>query len=127
MEIALFILIVCVIAVYLLFIRKKKPEPSTPEIVKHPYTAVRIKPHQHACNAAFDMSHRVFLVSEAPKLPLNDCNKAESCRCGYVHYDDRRRGQDRRGESIVMRDAYNKKERRDDEHQGRRKTDPGNS
>ncbi|MTI64072.1 hypothetical protein [Methylophaga sp.] len=123
MEVALFILIVGVLAVYLLLIRKKKPESPVPEIHKHPYAAVRIKPHQHACNAAFDMSHRVFLVSEAPTLPLNDCNKADSCRCGYVHYDDRRNGHDRRGESIVMRDAYSKKERRNEERQGRRKRD----
>jgi hypothetical protein len=123
MEITLFILIVGVLAVYLLLIRKKKPEPPTPEVHKHPYAAVRIKPHQHACNTAFDMSHRVFLVSEAPKLPLNGCDKTESCRCGYVHYDDRRLGRDRRGESIVMRDAYSKKERRSEERQGRRKRD----
>lgn len=122
MEIALVILLLAAAIVVFLLNRKPKKQPDT-EKPKHPYSAVRVKPHQHACNAAFDISHRVFLVSEAPILPLRDCDKAESCRCGYTHYDDRRQGRDRRGESIIMRDAYNKKERRDDEHQGRRKGD----
>lgn len=119
MELAMVILLLVAVVAVFLIIRKPK-KTGEPRGQQHPFAAVRIKPHQHACNAAFDMSHRTFLVSEAPKLPLNDCTKAESCRCGYVHYDDRRQGRDRRGESIVMRDAYTKKERRDEDHQGRR-------
>lgn len=124
MEIAMVILLLVVAAVYFLVIRKPKEKaPPEPLVNRKPYAAVRVKPHQHACNAAFDISHRTFLVSEAPILPLPDCNKAESCRCGYVHYDDRRHGRERRGDSIVMRDAYTKKERRDEEKHGRRKDD----
>lgn len=123
MEIVMIILLLVVVVAYFLIIRKKPGKPSEPLANKKPYAAVRVKPHQHACNAAFDISHRVFLVAEAPMLPLNDCDKAETCRCGYVHYDDRRHGRDRRGESIVMRDAYSKKERRHGESHGRRKED----
>ncbi len=115
------VLLAVALVVFLLFRKRNKPSP---EPVHHnPYSAVRIKPHQHACDAAFDLSHRVYLVSEAPLLPLPNCNKTESCRCGYVHYDDRRHGLQRRGKSIVMRDVYSKKERREDEHFGRRKDD----
>ncbi|WP_438970122.1 hypothetical protein [Methylophaga sp.] len=106
------------------FVRKQKQVPPEHEVHKMNYAAVRIKPHQHACDAAFDCSHRVFLVAEAPLLPLPDCTKSESCRCGYVHYDDRRSsGLQRRGESIVMRDVFDKRERRDEERRGRRATD----
>lgn len=123
MEVALGILLMVIAAAYFLFFRRPKKEQPKPTVTRNPYAAVRVKPHEHACNAAFDISHRSFLVSDAPILPLQDCNKSESCRCGYRHYDDRRQGISRRGESIVMTDAYNKKERRDDEHHGRRKDD----
>jgi len=123
MEVAVVILILVIVAAYFLFLRRPKKVQSEPLSTRKPYAAVRIKPHEHACNAAFEMSHRTFLASEAPILPLRDCNKSESCRCGYRHYDDRRQDHERRGESIVMIDAYNKKERRDDEKHGRRKED----
>lgn len=122
MEIAMIVLLLTAVVAVFIIIRKPEKKQEAP-VHKHPFAAVRIKPHQHACNAAFDLSHRTFLVSEAPNLPLNDCDKAESCRCGYVHYDDRRQGRDRRGDTIVMRDAYNKKERRDENNLGRRRGD----
>lgn len=124
MEIAMVILLLVVAVVYVLLIRKKPPEaPSEPITHKKPYAAVRVKPHQHACNAAFDISHRVFLVAEAPMLPLNDCNKAETCRCGYVHYDDRRQSHDRRNETIAIQKDHGSKERRHEDNHGRRKED----
>jgi hypothetical protein len=124
MEVAGIILLVAVVAIYFLVLRRPKVEQPEPLSARKPYAAVRVKPHEHACNAAFDMSHRTFLVAEAPILPLQDCNKSESCRCGYRHYDDRRQTRERRGESLVMRDAYTKKERRDEgEKHGRRVDD----
>jgi hypothetical protein len=97
--------------------------PSSPALDTHPYKAVRVKPHQHACDAAFERSHRVYLVAEAPFLPLSDCTKSDSCRCGYMHYDDRRQPPERRGGSVVIEHGKEGKERRDQENQGRRKTD----
>lgn len=123
MEVALVILLLLVAAAYFLFFRRPKKAQPEPLSTRKPYAAVRVKPHEHACNAAFEMSHRTFLVAEAPILPLPDCNKSESCRCGYRHYDDRRQDRQRRGDSLVMRDAYTKKERRDDEMHGRRQDD----
>jgi ABC-type nickel/cobalt efflux system permease component RcnA len=124
MEVAVVLLLLVIVAAYFLFFRQpRKEQQSEPLSTRKPYAAVRVKPHEHACNAAFEMSHRTFLVAEAPILPLQDCNKSDSCRCGYRHYDDRRQGLERRGESFVMRDAYTKKERRDDEKHGRRQGD----
>jgi len=124
MEIVMIIVLLMVVVAYFLITRKKpdKPPPE-PLANKKPYAAVSVKPHPHACNAAFDMSHRVFLVADAPMLPLNDCDKAETCRCGYVHYDDRRHVDDRRSETVVMHNAHSKNERRHDEKFGRRKDD----
>jgi hypothetical protein len=96
----------------------EKPQPSKRES----YKAVRINPHQHACPAAFERHHRIYLVAEAPLLPLMDCTKSEDCRCGYVHYDDRRQN-DRRDIAVAMKSKKDEKERRDQEHYGRRKTD----
>jgi hypothetical protein len=126
MEVAVVILLLAIVAIYFLVFRRPKEKAVEPEPLsaRKPYAAVRVKPHEHACNAAFEMSHRTFLVAEAPILPLQDCNKSESCHCGYRHYDDRRQTSARRGESFVMRDVYTKKERREEgEKHGRRKDD----
>jgi hypothetical protein len=121
-----FLIIVVIIAVIaMIFISRKKQPKTAPAEEQHKksFAAVRIKPHEHACNAAFDYSHRVYLVDEAPLLPLPDCDKAETCRCGYTHYDDRRQGLQRRGMSFTMTDVHSKKDKRDEEKHGRRKDD----
>lgn len=122
MEITVFLLLLAIVAIFLV-LRRPKASHVKPVSTRKPYAAVRITPAEHACNAAFESAHRVYLASEAPLLPLQDCSKRESCRCGYSHYDDRRLGSERRGGNVVMRDAYNKKERRTEEKRGRRKDD----
>lgn len=123
MEITVFLLLLAIVAVFLLFRRPKTAYVKSVSRRK-PFAAVRINPAEHACNASFELSLRVFLASEAPLLPLQDCSKRENCRCGYTHYDDRRvSSSERRGDNVVMRDAYNKKERRTDDTRGRRKDD----
>ncbi len=125
MEWLLLLLLVVGITAFI-FLKNKNEKVVATETVSHikKYAAVRIKPHEHACNAAFDYSHRVYLASEAPLLPLNDCDKSDSCRCGYVHYDDRRNANmQRRGESITMTDVHSGRERRDETKHGRRKND----
>jgi hypothetical protein len=59
------------------------------------YHAVSIKPGAYACSAANDMAGQRFLASEAPSLPLPDCNAA-GCECHFTHHEDRRSGKDRR-------------------------------
>jgi hypothetical protein len=59
------------------------------------YHAVSIKPGAYACSAANDLAGQRFLASEAPSLPLSDCNAAD-CECHFTHHKDRRSGKDRR-------------------------------
>jgi len=125
MEWVLLLVLVACVALFVFFKNKKQTQiHPEPVIQKKRYSAVRIMPHEHACNAAFDCSHRVYLAVEAPLLPLPDCDKADSCRCAYKHYDDRRHsGLQRRGESFTMTDVHDGRERRDETQHGRRKSD----
>ncbi len=59
------------------------------------YHAVSVKPGAYACSAANDIAGQRFLASEAPSLPLPDCDAAE-CECHFTHHNDRRSGKDRR-------------------------------
>lgn len=59
------------------------------------YHAVSIKPGAYACAAANDIAGQRFLASEAPALPLPECDAAE-CECHFTHHKDRRAGKDRR-------------------------------
>jgi hypothetical protein len=51
--------------------------------------AVTIEPGRKACEAARKADGVRFLATEAPRLPLADCD-APACTCHYRHYDDRR-------------------------------------
>ena len=62
---------------------------------KSKYHAVSIKPGAYSCSAVNRMAGQRFLASQAPDLPLRDCDAAE-CDCHFVHHDDRRSGKDRR-------------------------------
>jgi hypothetical protein len=70
---------------------ESRPKPKT----QGEYHAVAIKYSENACNAAKAMTGRRFLASAAPQLPLAKCD-AHKCRCKYVHYEDRRKKNDRR-------------------------------
>ncbi len=59
------------------------------------YHAVSLRYSSSACNAAKAMTGRRFLSGAAPRLPLPECD-AQECRCGFVHHNDRRSGEDRR-------------------------------
>lgn len=94
-----------IIAGLLLFIwlllrrRNKATATETPSASvtkkKTAYHAVSIKLGPHACVAAQDMAGQRFLASEAPQLPLPDCD-VDECSCHFAHHDDRRSGKDRR-------------------------------
>ena len=66
----------------------KKPENTA-------FHAVSIKFGQHACAAAKGMTGQRFLASEAPQIPLPDCD-VTACECRFTHHGDRRSGKDRR-------------------------------
>jgi hypothetical protein len=59
------------------------------------FHAVSLKFPANACNAAKAMDDRRFLSTAAPRIPLPECDATE-CRCRFVHYKDRRSGDDRR-------------------------------
>ena len=42
-----------------------------------------------------DLEGHRFLERETPITPLGECS-CPKCRCRYIHYDDRRSGEDRR-------------------------------
>jgi len=58
------------------------------------FRAVSIRPGEGCCEAARQFGNMRFLCTKAPRLPVPECTAA--CNCRYVHYSDRRRGQDRR-------------------------------
>jgi hypothetical protein len=59
------------------------------------FHAVSVKPGAYACMAANTLAGQRFLASQAPNLPLPDCDAA-NCECHFIHHDDRRTGKDRR-------------------------------
>lgn len=59
------------------------------------YHAVSLKFKSSACEAAKAMDGKRFLSSAAPRIPLPECDFIE-CQCRFVHYKDRRTGEDRR-------------------------------
>jgi hypothetical protein len=78
--------------------RGKQIEPdkiTEDKSTKSAYHAVSIKYDANACEAAQKMSGRRFLASEAPRLPLPECDAAE-CNCRFAHHEDRRSSTDRR-------------------------------
>jgi hypothetical protein len=53
------------------------------------FHAVAIQYSVNACDAAKAMTGRRFLATEAPQLPLKECD-FDDCRCTFTHYSDRR-------------------------------------
>lgn len=86
------------------------------------FRAVSIRPGEQCCEAARQFGHMRFLCAKAPRLPVPECDAA-SCECRYVHFTDRRSGEDRRGTYDWTRERamgfVNRRSRR-----GRRSTDP---
>ena len=70
-----------------------KPTPTTKRRRNldgpSPHHAVSIHAPSSACDAARVLGDQRFLSSEAPVLPLQDCDASE-CRCRYKHHEDRR-------------------------------------
>jgi hypothetical protein len=46
--------------------------------------------HDTSCAAAALCRNNRFLSTEAPRLPLPDCDNRAHCRCAYRHFEDRR-------------------------------------
>jgi hypothetical protein len=59
------------------------------------YHSVSIKAGLHQCAAVRKLDGIRIISTEAPSLPLPDCDSVE-CSCRYEHHDDRRVAGDRR-------------------------------
>jgi len=80
-----------------------KPDAAQDET----YRSVKLRICPRPCRAAQLMRKQVFLVAEAPKLPLPECNR--SCGCSYLPQRDRRAAKDRRHPDdgyVRVRTAY---------------------
>jgi hypothetical protein len=75
--------------------------PRSEELSKrkahHRWHAVAIVAPSRACEAALACKGKRFLSSEAPRLPLAQCD-ANRCICKYRHFEDRRAGPRRSAE-----------------------------
>jgi hypothetical protein len=83
--------------------------------------AVTILPGATHCQAAEAAKGRRFLSTEAPILPLRECDAA-ACTCKYRHHEDRRgaprRSEEARGGGLRSRTGFDRRNSR-----GRRETD----
>lgn len=97
------IVAIVVLLLVLIFVRRPKTEktirpverrqsPVKPDTTFH---AVSLKFPSSACEAAKAMDGKRILSSAAPRIPLPDCD-SHKCKCKFVHYKDRRTGDDRR-------------------------------
>jgi hypothetical protein len=87
------------------------------------YAGVSIIPCKQACQVACSTKSKAYLLKDSPHLPLNGCDKHAECTCHFIHLEDRRRNEDRRAMTIVMKDIYHGMERRSIKRFGRRRTD----
>jgi hypothetical protein len=74
---------------------KRETQPSVRKAEKTKFHAVSIRFGNNACTAAKEIQGERFLASEAPQMPLPDCDMTD-CQCRFVHYKDRRTKDDRR-------------------------------
>jgi hypothetical protein len=89
------------------------------------FHSVSIRPGPAACSAALALEGQRFLSDAAPSIPLPGCDSG-NCRCRFVHFDDRRAGEDRRSPypaTIGLETGAFRKEQR--ESGDRRKDPPG--
>jgi hypothetical protein len=90
------------------------------------FRGIAVLPGQPCCGAAQALGGKRLLMSKAPRLPLDECDRAGTCRCRYRKFPDRRDDSgDRRvlgvnSASIWTAETLDRRKTR-----GRRKTDPG--
>jgi hypothetical protein len=99
---------------------KASAEPRETRRPHHRWHAVTIVAPSSACGAALGCKGKRYLSSEAPRLPLADCDAAR-CVCKYRHFADRRDAPRRAEDSGAPADprvAVNRREKR-----GRRASD----
>lgn len=106
------IFFVCLGVVYLgWIIRRQKKRPTAKKRQSENYHGVTISIDDKACHAVKQLSGKRFLASEAPQLPLADCN-TQHCFCQYMHHPDRRLFKDRRQLLVYNDEKQNTEDQR---------------
>jgi hypothetical protein len=76
----------------------KKPMPAASPwqaCTAGDFRAVSIAPNIMSCNAAMHSTGKIYLLRDAPRLPLDACTRPADCSCKFRKKLDRRDG-DRR-------------------------------
>ena len=75
------------------YLRRKETGEIAPSssrgLAERKYRAVSVRPQLYSCRAVLALGDTRFLAEEAPHFPVRGCD-AESCRCQYVYFPDRR-------------------------------------
>ena len=86
-----------------------------------PFRAVSVKSKGVRCAAVAPIEGVRFLCSNAPQLPVKGCERAKSCKCVFVHHDERRQEPRRDADAGIAGFGYLGAERRT--RRGRRSSD----
>jgi len=109
MTLAVGLAVACLL--YMLRGRRSSPDKPAPtrsaaagstsvrELRPSSYPGAGIRPQANACDAAWQLKGKRYLLSQVPTLPLPGCDRT-TCLCEYIEYPDRRSGRDRRASYI---------------------------
>jgi len=77
--------------------RRVVPKTVAPKkVARRNFKGASVQPGDNCCQAVREFSKTRFLVEEAPRLPLERCDRIADCVCKYHNHPDRRSGDDRR-------------------------------
>ncbi len=112
-NVLVFIILFIVVPLCIWQIYRTRSTSLTPRSHKNTasFHCVSIAPCPNACLGAKRLKGQHFLASEVSQLPLRGCN-AKTCTCTYMHYDDRRQGEERRYPSGIMNSIFASNEQR---------------
>jgi hypothetical protein len=71
-------------------------KPVTRSSRRRSFKGAAINPCENSCEASRALAGKRFLVEHAPRLPLEGCDKIDTCACKYHNYPDRRQDDERR-------------------------------
>lgn len=83
-------------------VKRDSFEKARPAARRTLFFSAQIQCGSNACDAAKDRREVRYLASEAPALPLPECDRGYRCKCWYRHSEDRRAAPRRRAERGVV-------------------------
>jgi hypothetical protein len=54
------------------------------------FHGIAVEPGDKACEAVRRIAGQRYLSEDAPRVPLDECQCVQDCRCVYRHFPDRR-------------------------------------